>query len=141
MMKVSRTWSCLLLLGAMLNLSGCQQILKIFGGGGSHTPTLMPVSVNNSCDVTEITEHSGKAVTWTFPGDNYRISFNPKYDKTSNKEITPISSSITYAGPRAKWDNASTPTDCGDNGGGCYFKYNIYSGVSLCNDPGIQIIP
>jgi hypothetical protein len=135
-MKVSKTWSCPLFLSAVLNLSGCTQI--------SRTPTLMPVPVNTSCDVTDITEHTGKPVTLTFPGAGYRISFNPKYDKTSKKEITPLPSSISYPAttpPTATWANAGTPTDCGDHLGGCYFKYNIYSAGSLCADPGIQIIP
>src|SRR5580698_7233753 len=34
LMKISRMWSCLLLLGAVLNFSGCDQIVKFFGGGG-----------------------------------------------------------------------------------------------------------
>ena len=144
-MKVSKMWSCLLLLGALFNFSGCDQIVKIFSGGSPHTPTKTPVSINGCAVATAndpIIEHSGTPVTWTFSDNSYVITFNPKYDKTSKKDITPPPSSITHTSTTAGWDNANTPIDCGDNGGGCYFKYNIYGGdKQLCKDPGIHIIP
>lgn len=144
-MKGSRAWSCLLVLGAVLNFSSCDQIMKIFGGRNPRAPTKTPVSINGCAVATNndpIIEHSGTPVTWTFSDNSYVVTFNPKYDKTSKKEITPPPGFITYTATTVKWDNVNTPTDCGDNGKGCYFKYNIYGGdKQLCNDPGIQIIP
>jgi hypothetical protein len=145
LMNISRTWSCLLLLGAVLNFSGCDQIRKICGKGGGRAPTItnMPVSITGSdCGVTDpINEHPGTPVIWTFSSNSHLITWNPKYDKNTHQDITPPQ--VTYTSSGARWDNPNTtPTHCGDNGGGCYFKYNILRGdKSLCNDPGIQIIP
>jgi hypothetical protein len=159
-MNVSRTWSCLLLSGAMLNLSGCDQIRKIFGndggGGGVHGLTTATLSING-CSVVDpstgrvvdpIVQKPGTPVTWNFSDQKvYVITFNPKYDKTSQSNITPPANSITHTSSGVTWNNANTPKDCGDNGGGCYFKYNIWLGGTpaapgpLCSDPGIQIIP
>lgn len=155
-MKVSRTWSCLLLLGAVLNFSGCDQIMKIFGsrGGGARGITTVPVSING-CNVVDpitggvvdpIIEHPGVPVTWSFSDKTYVINFDTKYDPNNpSKDITP---SVTYPTPKtAKWDNAGTPTDCSidtttNKDKGCYFKYNIaIKGRKVCNDPGVQIIP
>jgi hypothetical protein len=149
-MKLSRTWSCLLLLGAVLSLSGCDQILKIFGigGGGVHTTTTVPVSINR-CAVTAgndpIIEHPGTPVTWNFSDQTYVITIDTKIDQNINPPTT-IAPSVTNTSSGAKWDNANTPTDCStdtttNKKKGCYFKYNISAGGKVCNDPGIQIIP
>jgi len=153
LMKVSKTWSCLLLLGAVLNLSGCQQILKILGiGRDDHniTPTSLPVSISKCAVVgagnDPIIEHTGIPVTWKFSdGIVYVISIDAKTDQ--NTPTPPISTSVTNTLSGAQWDNAVTPTDCSidiatHKGTGCYFKYNIaVKGGKVCNDPGIQIIP
>jgi len=151
-MKLSRTWSCLLLLGAVLNLSGCGQILKILGigGGGVHTTTTtVPVSINH-CAVTAgndpIIEHPGTAVTWNFSDHQvYMITIDPKVDQNTTPPTT-ITPSVTNTSSGAKWDNMNTPTNCSidtttQKGTGCYFKYNISLGGKVCSDPGIQIIP
>jgi len=160
-MKISRMWSCLLLLGAVLNFSGCDQIVKFFGGGGGgggggvalHVTTAT-VSIKG-CRVVDpstgtgldpIIEKPGTPVTWNFSDNTYVITFDTKLDtNNSGKDITPI---VTYpTSHSANWANAGTPFDCSiDNttrqNKGCYFKYNIaVSGQKVCNDPGVQIIP
>jgi len=154
-MKFSRMWSCLLLLAAVLNFSGCDQIVKFFGGGGGpfHITTAT-VSIKG-CRVVDpttagavdpIVEHPGTPVTWNFSDNTYVITFDTKYDPNSPaNNITP---SVTYpTSQSANWANANTPTDCSiDNSTsknkGCYFKYNIaVKGGKVCNDPGVQVIP
>ena len=113
LMKVSRAWSCLLLLGAVLNFSGCDQIRKIFGndggGGGVHGLTTATVSING-CSVVDpstgkvvdpIVQKARTPVTWNFSDQKvYVITFNPKYDKTSHSNITPPANSITHTSKR-----------------------------------------
>ena len=150
-MKVLRMWSCLPLLVAVLNFSGCDQLVKIFGGGRPHplTPTKLPVSINDCAVATAddpIVEHPNTAVTWNFSdGKDYKITIDSKVDQNTTPP-TPIPNSVTNLSTGAQWDNASTPTDCSINitthkGTGCYLKYNISLGGKVCNDPGIQIIP
>jgi hypothetical protein len=157
-MKFSRMWSCLLLLGAVLNFSGCEQIVKFFGGGGGGSGALHVTTATVSikgCSVVDpttagvvdpIVEYPGTPLTWNFSDKTYVITFDTKYDPNNpSNNITP---SVTYpTSHSAIWANAGTPTDCSiDNttnkNKGCYFKYNIaVSGQKVCSDPGVQIIP
>jgi len=150
-MKVSKTWGCFLLLGAMLTFSGCEQIMKVFGiGGGRTTTTRMPVSINGCAVADPITVHTGDPVTWSFSDNSYVITFDQKFDPNSNppnKNITPPPGSLTSPTPTTfKWDTSNTPTDCSvsttiHNNQGCYFKYSISVGGRVCNDPGVHVVP
>jgi hypothetical protein len=151
LIKVSRMWSSLLLLGAaLLSFGGCDQIMSVLGigGRGALTMTPMPVSVKGCKVADPINAHPGDPVTWSFSDKSYEITFDKKYDPNSNPPNKDITPSLTSPTPQSrKWDTTGTPTDCSVNittnkNEGCYFKYSIsVVGGQVCNDPGVHIVP
>jgi hypothetical protein len=145
--NVSKTWGCLMLLGAMLIFSGCEHIKNIFGIGGAESMTKMPVLIKSCQAVDPITVHTGDPVTWSFSDNSYVITFDQKFDPNSNQTITPPPGSFSSPTPTTrKWDTSNTPTACSvsattHKNQGCYFKYSISVGGQVCNDPGVHVVP
>jgi hypothetical protein len=81
--------------------------------------------------------------------EQYKISFKPKTDKTTNKPITPTDFYNSPTGKTFFWDPYNIPVDCNDTvttsgkvtiTGGCSIGYTI-TGKDCENDPVVQIIP
>jgi hypothetical protein len=167
-MKLARGWSCLILLVALLDLSGCNWIKKIGGGGGVAPQVLGTGGVTKieitGCKITpaiekEIIRPKGDVIKWyTKDTDTYTITFLPKYNPPGNN-ITPFPPTHTLtvaAGTPATWDlsfldagHTSTPTDCAGDSiplphitiPSCYYEYTIVNSKNQSCDPGVHVIP
>jgi len=153
-MKVSQTFGCILLFGALLNSGTCNRTIH-----PRLTPTTMPVSIIDcrpsvrgvSADTIEV--QAGNSVVWSLIDNPYSITIDQKIDSGGNN-IAPLTSSIvptpaTVSAPAQLTlpTSATTHTDCSHVGSGssvqnrgCYFKYNIWLGTAICYDPGIHVI-
>jgi len=133
-MKLARGWSCLVLLVALLNLSGCDWIKKICcgGAGGGVTPRTFAGGTTKieitGCKINppvdkEIIRPTGDAIKWyTKDTNTYTITFAHKYDPPgSTNDITPFppGHQLTVKPTQeAVWNlstldgTTATPTDC-----------------------------
>jgi hypothetical protein len=157
--KVSQSFGCLLLLGALLDGSSCNHD-KNLSGGSRVTLTNMPVKITNCVPTDDlITTDTTHDVVWkSADNHDYTITFDQKTDLNNSpqNDITPFPNSNpphslpVPANGTATWPTSNTPTNCsivttstgGTKQAGCYYKYSIaFTGGSVCNDPGVHVIP
>src|SRR5271169_6532146 len=158
--KASQSLGCVLLLATLLGSSSCNQNNNPPGGRVTLTP--MPVAINGCTVLDPITTDNQHDVQWksgdgldyiiTF-GQTFDLNNSPPSDITPFKNPTPPPASkglpVPKDGSLATLPTSGIPTNCsiigtsvGTRYAGCYLKYSIaYAGGSVCNDPGVHVIP
>jgi hypothetical protein len=162
--KLIRASQCLgyaLLSTALLGSSTCNQNNN--RPGNKHlTLTPMPVAINSCTVLDPITTDNQHDVQWkSGDGLDYTITFSQTFDLNNSpaSDITPFKNPtpppaskglpVPKDGSLATLPTAGIPTNCsiigtsiGTRYAGCYLKYSIaYTGGSVCNDPGVHVIP
>lgn len=133
--------SCLLLLVTTLVFSTCDRN-NVGPDGGKAKATPVPVSIkgcvpydSNNNELYTIRVYQSKGVDWTTDSNDYQITFDQK--------IVPFPVTLPNIPlPKNKtthWPTNAVPVNCTSKG--CYYKYNIYQGGTLCNDPGVLVQP